>query len=128
MYLSPPYVSAYQLLEKKDRRKFPNDPCTTVHVVSAQNWSVAIRANDGVSPFDDGQTQEGKTISITCVYNSDGLLWFQRPMIMEVEKYGVISPVATMTTLSETFNDPSKYSITRVVEGAYATKFEIKGV
>lgn len=95
--------------------------------VSAENWRVAIRVNDGAYPLDDGQTQEGKTVSITCVYYLYGKLWFEHDMEMEFEKYGMISPVASRTVLSKTFNEPSKYSLTRVMEGAYATRLEIKG-
>ena len=86
-----------------------------------------MTVDDGASPLDDGQTQEGKTVSITCVYELDVTLEFDHTMKMEFEKDGVMSPVATRADLSGSFNDPSRYSITKVTGGAYATKFEIKG-
>ena len=99
--------------------------CPLSHVFSAQG--LAVRVDDGAYPLDDGQTQEGKTVSITCVYYLYGRLWSGHTMKMEFLKYGMISPVAERATLSQNFNYPSKYYFTEVEEGAYATRLEIKG-
>ena len=96
-------------------------------LVLARNARVAVRVDDGACPIGDGQTQEGKTVSITCVYNIDVPLEFEHKTKMKFEKYGLSSLVAIKTGLSETFSNPSKYYITEVKEGAYATRLDIRG-